>query len=966
MTLRSRLPFNDDTETPVGDAEETSERNAEDIPGGTTDTPETGGVDRDEGHQSTPEPAIDSRGSPPQGVPDPSPQAPEPRDAEQTPTEQDTADSQTGDESTEHSDSSARSDNEEDTVPSPNFLSRVVERVHTLISKDRSDAADDHEDHITSVGSTAGVDGSSGSTLQVSPDIQDLVDKETHSPQVQYEDLETGPDGELPPIVGNGEFDITDYLNRIENLHQRQIAAPEIKQTDTSARVGQLHRRVMLAHEWPDNTQLAGLKGALDDPDLHLDMTVHFQARDRDASVRKAQSLFDSLDASAELSNEDGDQITAGDKARRKQKTRQFLAQMKERDEQPVSASMYVSARADDRETLRNNVDAIRETFRSDAGIKLKTLERKQLKALKSIAPTGADPLRHDPHVDPTKQVLGRSVGAVGASFTRSKKFDPEGHEWGLHSAQGHPIVKDPFKTTRNYNLICVGESGTGKSLNMKQLALATKAVHPDTMIVMLDPLNGFRGIAEALDAKVITIGGQQALNPMEIRKPSEEHINSEAFSQDQDPLSARVDDVMSFIVNYTASQPGLKIGEESQLLRALIMQAYRQNGITRDINTHNKESPTLRDVLMLAGHARKNPEKYASDFEATENIERYASRIGNLLREFYEEGQYEHLGTSSQEDLFGDADVIYLDLSQQESSGGSDFGVLGQLLFSLAYERCKEYHGPAMYIVDEARYMFREAKTLEFLAQGVRHSRHFNTSIRFITQEMDDFFEFEQAEGIVNNSSFKVIHQSADVDDWGDKFDLNERHKAFVKNCATGEEHDYSQALVQFPEDDRWYPVTIALGEMMLQIADFNEREDSLEDLPGKGTVEQSKMVRELRARLRRRETSHHEAVNTLLAEWEQPLWEMLSAEDIEQCLNRIEAGEHPRNVFYGEALTRIRWTLSQVTDDQVASEILDRVEDGLHTRLNSDGASKEPAMDSPVRSSAFADGKELPAHQE
>lgn len=740
-------------------------------------------------------------------------------------------------------------------------------------------------------------------------------------------------DQDLPDYLQGDEVDTEEFLFKLQKLHRRQIAPDTAEKGDTHYQLGDQYTRVMFAHKMPPVTPVGGLKKLMEDPELHFDSTIHFHHLDQQKALRSVKNLHDNLAASVNTEAEDGDELNAGDKLSRMHRVRDMRDEMKQNNEKAFNMTMYVGARGEDEEQVLDTIDDLREEFRIHSDIRLKTIERNQKKALKSLSPAGVDPVYDDSNtVDPEHVAMGKTFGSIMASVTKPAKFEPTGHEWGVHAVQGNPIVKDPFESTRNYNMVVVGESGSGKSLNAKKMALETRAVKPETLIIILDPLQGFYGLSKALDAQRITVGSQQRLNPMEIRKPPEEHINSEAFDEDRDPLGAKIDDVMSFLQNYVAQQPGLTFGDESQLLRTLIMAAYKKKGITHEVRTHDRESPTLTDVYLLAKDAKEDPESWTRPAEDPEEIERQASEIGKMLRAFGEGGRYEHLAKQPEEDIFeGHNNVIYLDLSQQEASGGSGTGVMGQLMFSMAYEMCKQHHGPCMYIIDESRFLFREADTLDYLAQRVRHSRHYDTSIRFITQEMDDFFEFEQAEGIVNNSSYQVIHQSADVDEWGDRFDLNDQHKKFVKNAATGKKVDYSQALVKFPDKDQWFPLTIEMGDNMLSVADFDEQEDRYEELPGYGPEsdeeKMSPVERELVARIRTGAKSHEKALETILQDWERPAWDMLTEERSKQVLGRIADGQHPRKALYTEALEQVEWLIEATGGEQVASEVVDRL---------------------------------------
>lgn len=129
------------------------------------------------------------------------------------------------------------------------------------------------------------------------------------------------------------------------------------------------------------------------------------------------------------------------------------------------------------------------------------------------------------------------------------------------------------------------------------------------------------------------------------------------------------------------------------------------------------------------------------------------------------------------------------------------------QLLFSLVYERAKETPKNVVFVVDEARFLLREAKSLEFLGQRIRHSRHFDTSIRFLTQNVRDFFSHEEAESIINNSAMTVLHRTKEIDEWQDTFGLTDQQVQFVERARTGD-GGYSEALVEI--EDEWYLIQV------------------------------------------------------------------------------------------------------------------------------------------------------------
>jgi type IV secretory pathway VirB4 component len=353
----------------------------------------------------------------------------------------------------------------------------------------------------------------------------------------------------------------------------------------------------------------------------------------------------------------------------------------------------------------------------------MKTVKGQQLPTLESVSPIGKDYLQEEPEIDPTQIALSGGVGALLGSLTRSELLEDDGVEMGEHAFNGTPIIKDPFESETNYNWVVIGDSGSGKSYQTKLNALRTRAVKENTKVVILDPMQGFNGIAKAMGAKRITLGGSRGLNPLEIREPTD--ASRQGAGDDVDPLSEKIRDVLSFFDNF-AHRQGIDLGPERMTLTTAVTEAYRRKGITNDIETHSKESPTLVDVLDVLESMARNPEEFVVRIESeAEEIEANATTLINYFRPFVD-GQYQNLAQPSEFDL-RDEDVVYLDLSQQEKrqSGG---GLMMQLVFSLVYERAKETTDNVVFIIDEARFLMRNTANLEFLGQRVRHSRHLDS----------------------------------------------------------------------------------------------------------------------------------------------------------------------------------------------------------------------------------------------
>jgi hypothetical protein len=86
-----------------------------------------------------------------------------------------------------------------------------------------------------------------------------------------------------------------------------------------------------------------------------------------------------------------------------------------------------------------------------------------------------------------------------------------------MHKDTCSPVVIDPFARDNGYVMFTVGDPGSGKSFSSKQNFIRSMEQERDRTGVILEPLNDWTGVAEALDAKRITVGGKLGLNPLGI-----------------------------------------------------------------------------------------------------------------------------------------------------------------------------------------------------------------------------------------------------------------------------------------------------------------------------------------------------------------------------------------------------------------------------------------------------------------
>ena len=354
----------------------------------------------------------------------------------------------------------------------------------------------------------------------------------------------------------------------------------------------------------------------------------------------------------------------------------------------------------------------------------------------------------------------------------------------------------DPFSREDGYAMFTVGDPGSGKSFGAKQNFIRTIEQDPDRIGVILEPLNNWAGVAEALGGQRITVGGTLGLNPLEIR-PTPEHL-LDRRGDDASPLKEKRNRAVSFFTNFFNHRDVL-LGDRRTTLEFAIDEAYERKGITEDVSTHSNPSPTVQDVLNILEEMSQRPDDHVVRVEAEgEKLEEDAIWLLSQLRPFTEGGQLENLGRPSEFDI-RDEKVVYLDLQQQGGSIGGQTSLIMELLVSLVYERAKESDNEVVFVVDEARYLMKDAATLEYLETIFRHHRHHDLSIRLITQTVDEFFQHDVSKIIMDQCAIKQFHKLDGMNEqWANEFGLNFAQMRFVQDAIPGnDEKGYSQALL-------------------------------------------------------------------------------------------------------------------------------------------------------------------------
>jgi hypothetical protein len=544
------------------------------------------------------------------------------------------------------------------------------------------------------------------------------------------------------------------------------------------------------------------------------DITIHLEPRDTRSTLDGLENQIEGLEADFEFL---ASRRRAGARGIKKDLNdhRDLYDVLRNTPMKAFDVSMYLTTRHDRQEDI--NTAGVRTVARqSPANLTPITPRWAQLDALVSTSPIGVDRLSE--HFDTKTPMLAGALGAM-FPFVAGTYAEP-GIEYGTYALNESPLILDRFARETGYCMMVIGKLGAGKSFSTK-LHLVRRAMYDqDTLIVMLDPLAGFSGLNDLLGGEHVTVGGTRAFNPLELTPVPREVIES---VPDLDPWAEQINWVMTFFGTFFEQVAANPLGDRTQTLRRAVQEAYNRRGITRDPSTHTRESPTVTDVIEVLESFVEDPATfgYATTAEQDHVRGHAESLLIELRPSFRPDGDLAHLSRPTEFDF--DSNVIYLDLHQEEGTRGrSQTSLMMQVLFKAVYERAKKTEKRVVFVIDEAHYLMHDATSLSFLETAVRHSRHYDLSLQFITQTGGEFALTPEARTIANLCSMTLIHrvdeEAAKLAEW---FGLSEREVNWVRSAKAGNDEDgYSEALLGIDEEG-WFPLRIRASDYETKVID-------------------------------------------------------------------------------------------------------------------------------------------------
>ena len=297
-------------------------------------------------------------------------------------------------------------------------------------------------------------------------------------------------------------------------------------------------------------------------------VSLHIQSVDQISAIKTVKRKITDLDRAkieeqkkAFRAGYDMD-IIPSDLATYGSEAKKLLQDLQSRNERMFLVTFLVVNTADSQRQLDNNVFQA-SSIAQKYNCQLTRLDFQQEEGLTSSLPLGRNQIE-------IQRGLTTSSTAIFVPFTTQELFQSGGEAlyYGLNALSNNLIMVDR-KQLKNPNGLILGTPGSGKSFSAKREILNVFLVTDDDILIA-DPEAEYYPLVQRLDGQVIKISptSKQYVNPMDLNLD---------YSDDESPLSLKVDFLLSFCDIVVGSKDGLQPVEKTVIDRCvrLVYQKY-------------------------------------------------------------------------------------------------------------------------------------------------------------------------------------------------------------------------------------------------------------------------------------------------------------------------------------------------------------------------------------------------------
>ncbi len=405
--------------------------------------------------------------------------------------------------------------------------------------------------------------------------------------------------------------------------------------------------------------------------------------------------------------------------------------------------------------------------------------------------------------------------------FTSGEFNDPNGIYLGNDGVTGTQIIIDPFNRDMftNSNIICWGETGSGKTYTMFMNAIRFRLIRVSCWLILPEKEDEGRRMAAALGAQFVQLadGSPTCINIMQIY-PQDETSNQyiDGMHERQSYLSEKIATLKVFF-----SMVIDKLDEEQkQLLDNALMETYAEKGITMDNNsiyadeshTTLKEMPIISDLQKVL---MRNPK---------------TERMGNILRQFTT-GSSKNFNGQTNVDLSTGFTVFGLEHMQKSSLALGLFIALDYVWSRIKEDRVTKN----MIFTDEFWRLAFNDVAADYFVDIAKTVRSYNSGMYLASQSISDVMNMgTHGVDILGQCQIKIImkQESNEIAAVKDILHLNESQIRQIATAQRGEGLFIANNIIlkiQFDASKLENDLITTDSKQLLKIAKRRQEEEQL-----------------------------------------------------------------------------------------------------------------------------------------
>lgn len=451
--------------------------------------------------------------------------------------------------------------------------------------------------------------------------------------------------------------------------------------------------------------------------------------------------------------------------------------QMQVNKEELYYLCMYSLVYSDSLEELKFNMERL-EGICSSMGLQTRHALFRQEQIFNTMLPIAKN--NKDIKESAARNVLTETLSS-SYPFISSELYDKEGILVGENSQNKSLVIIDRFNSGKykNANMCVLGTSGAGKSFFVKLMILRSRYLGITQFVI--DPDGEYSKVCKALGGTYIKLGNKTNtfINIMDIRE--DDFLDSNESGGYLTDKLKKLKPFFSLVFKDITK-------EEEVFLEEKIVECYMRKGITFSDLTLFEEDNDRINIKKRFKSTDKMP--ILEDLYNLLIDDDKTYKLGVLLKP-YVFGSLSFFNKHTNVELKNK--LIVADISELEENS---IPIGMYLVIDIYWDRIKQNRAEKKIIyMDEIWRLIGSSASLytaEFAYKIFKTIRKFGGGATAITQDISDFFAFEDGKygrAVINNSALKFILQVEEEDSkiLGEVLNLSEEEKLKIKTSGRG-----------------------------------------------------------------------------------------------------------------------------------------------------------------------------------